>query len=110
MRIHTMANKTVANSASVDAFIQRLDDPAQQDDSNELLRLFHRVTGEKAVMWGTAIIGFGAAKLTYASGREVDWLKVGFSPRKGKTSLYVTIDAEALTNQFPNLGKYSIGK
>ena len=103
-------NKTVATKASVDDFVNSLDDPAQQRDSKELLRVFSRITGEQPVMWGAAIIGFGSVSLTYASGREVDWLRVGFSPRKGKISLYVTFDASNLTSQFPDLGKYSIGK
>lgn len=61
-------------------------------------------------MWGAAIIGFGSVSLTYASGRKVDWLQVGFSPRKGKISLYITFDAAKLTSQFPGLGNYTIGK
>lgn len=105
-----MSNKTVANNSSVNEFIDTLDDPIQQEDSQGLLRLFSRVTGEEPVMWGTAIIGFGSLALTYASGRQLDWMRVGFGPRKGKISLYVTFDAATLTSQFPNLGKYKIGK
>lgn len=105
-----MSNKTVANDLSVSGFIDSLDDPLQRDDSKKLLQLFGRVTGEKPVMWGTAIIGFGSVGLTYASGRQLDWLQVGFSPRKGKISLYVTFSAGKLTSQFQNLGKYKTGK
>lgn len=105
-----MTNKTVANDASVDDFIASLDNPAQRDDSKTLLQIFQRVTGELPIMWGDAIIGFGSVNLTYASGRQIDWLRIGFSPRKGKLSLYVTFDALELTNQFPNLGTYKIGK
>lgn len=105
-----MSNKTVANELSVNNFIDNLGDPAQQDDSKKLLQLFGRVTGKKPVMWGKALIGFGSVSLTYASGRQVDWFRVGFSPRKGKISLYVTFDAQKLTSQFPNLGKYEIAK
>lgn len=103
-------NKTVANQASVAEFIDGLSDIPQQADSRKLLGIFRSVTGEEPVMWGSAIIGFGTVGLTYASGRKVDWLRSGFSPRKGKFSLYVTFDAESLTRQFPDLGKYKIGK
>lgn len=41
-------------------------------------------------MWGTAIIGFGKYHYKYASVREGDWMKVGFSPRKGTFTLYLT--------------------
>ena len=105
-----MSNKTVANNSSVNDFINNLDDPVQQADSKVLLQLFKRITNEKPVMWGPAIIGFGSVSLTYASGRKLDWLQIGFSPRKGKLSLYVTFDAQKLTSMFPELGKYSIGK
>lgn len=103
-------NKTIANQASVDEFIDGLNDNAQRDDSRKLLDIYQRVSGEHPVMWGTALIGFGAISLTYASGRQVDWFQIGFSPRKGKISLYVTFDAAKLTQQFPELGKYKIGK
>lgn len=105
-----MSNKTVANDLNVNDFLDSLSDPAQQEDSKKLIQLFSRVTSEKPVMWGAAIIGFGSVDLTYTSGRQVSWLQVGFSPRKGKISLYVTFDALKLTSQFPDLGKYKIGK
>ncbi len=105
-----MTNITVSNHADVDDFIDNLDDAQQKIDSRELLKVFRSVSGESPVMWGDAIIGFGSANLTYASGRNIDWLRIGFSPRKGKLSLYVTFDAEKLTAQFPKLGKYKIGK
>lgn len=105
-----VTNKTIANDSSVDAFIDSLADPAQAADSRTLVDLFHEITGEKPVMWGDAIIGFGVVHLTYASGRSLEWLRVGFSPRKGKLSLYVTFDATTLTSQFPHLGRYTVGK
>ncbi len=105
-----MSIKTVANDSSVNDFIDELSGSVQRDDSKKLLEIFQRVSNEKPVMWGTAIIGFGLVSLTYASGRQLDWLRIGFSPRKGKISLYVTFDAAKLTKQFPDLGKYKIGK
>jgi len=103
-------NKTIANDNSVYEFISSLKDTEQAKDSEELVKLFRNITGSKPLMWGDNIIGFGQVSLTYASGRKVDWLQVGFSPRKGKISLYVTFDAADLTSQFPSLGKYKIGK
>lgn len=104
------SNKTVANNLSVEEFICTLEDVTQQKDSEKLLEIFKRITKKSPVMWGTSIIGFGSASLTYASGRQVDWMEVGFSPRKGKISLYLTFDAAKLTSRFPKLGKYKIGK
>lgn len=105
-----MTNKTQANESSVEEFIKSLDDQTQQDDCRKLIVLFKQITSENPVMWGNSIIGFGKVNLTYASGRNVDWLLAGLSPRKGKISLYVTFDAKQLTSRFPNLGTYKTGK
>jgi hypothetical protein len=48
------------------------------------------VTGEEPSMWGTSIIGFGAYRYKYASGREGEWPLTGFSPRKQSLTLYIT--------------------
>lgn len=103
-------NKSVANDSSVNDFIASLGDKQQIKDSQVLLDMFGRITGKPPVMWGSSMIGYGKLRLTYASGREIEWFNVGFSPRKGKLSLYVTFDADALTRRFPHLGTYTIGK
>lgn len=103
-------NKTIANTQSVAAFIDSLEDAEQAADSRELVRIFQEVSGKPPVMWGSSIIGFGRTLLTYASGREVEWPMIGFSPRKGKLALYVTFEAAELTAQFPDLGKHTVAK
>lgn len=106
----TSNNKTLPTAASVRVFIDALTDTQQAADSRTLLGIFTRVTGEQPVMWGSAMIGYGKQDITYASGRVVEWFNVGFSPRKGKLTLYITFDAATLTSQFAQLGKYTIGK
>ncbi len=103
-------NKTVANKASVEDFINSLEDQKQAQDSRELVKIMQEISGEPPVMWGPAIIGFGSYHYKYVSGREGDWAQIGFSPRKGRLSLYLTFNAAKLTEQFPDLGKYTIGK
>ncbi|WP_312700585.1 DUF1801 domain-containing protein [Sedimentibacter sp.] len=103
-------NKTVANKASVEDFINSLEDQKQAQDSRELVKIMQEISGETPVMWGPAIIGFGSYHYKYVSGREGDWAQIGFSPRKGRLSLYLTFNAAKLTEQFPDLGKYTIGK
>lgn len=105
------SNKTVATTASVDSFLNSIDDPLQQNDSRQLVALMQKVSGEPPVMWGASIIGFGSARLrSPATGREIDWLKIGFSPRKGKLSLYLTVDAQRYEKQLQAMGKYKTGK
>ena len=81
--------KTVPTGVSVEDFIADVEPAAKRDDAKVMLDLFTRVTGETEEMWGPSIIGFGRYHTTYASGREVEWMRAGFSPRKAKHSLYL---------------------
>jgi len=82
--------KTKENKASVTEFLNSIKPEEKKQDSFELLKMFEKVTGEKAVMWGTSIVGFG--RYHYKSERstqEGDWPLVAFSPRKQNLTLYV---------------------
>lgn len=102
--------KTKANDGSVDAFLASIDNEKRRADGQELCKLMTELTGDEPVMWGPAIVGFGTTEMTYASGRKVDWMKVGFSPRKANLSLYLTCDLDRLSDQLADLGTYSRGK
>jgi hypothetical protein len=68
-----------------------------------------KATKEEPKMWGGSTIGFG--KLLYkspTSGREVEWFKIGFSPRKSNFSLNL-IDLKAHADALVNLGKHKTG-
>ncbi len=107
--------KTKANDASVDSFIEAVEPAAKRDDARLLLEMFERVTGEKPQMWGGTIIGFGEYRTTYASGRDVHWMRAGFSPRKAKHSLYLQggycddIAAKEREADLTRLGKHKTG-
>ena len=51
--------KTKVNNASVNDFLNSVSNDQKRKDSFTLLQIFEKVTGEKAKMWGTAIVGFG---------------------------------------------------
>lgn len=99
--------KTKETAASVDTFLDGLADEQQQNDSRAIVKMMQRATGEKPKMWGPAIIGFGTTVLKYSSGRELDWMKIGFSPRKGNIVLY---GMAAGANAEKDLGKFKTGK
>lgn len=82
-------NKTQPTTASVDAFIDGLESERRRDESRRLVALMQDVTGEPPVMWGEKIVGFGQYHYRYASGREGDWMLVGFAPQKRHLSLYL---------------------
>jgi uncharacterized protein DUF1801 len=81
--------KTQPTKASVKDFIDAVADERIGQESLQVLALMERLTKSKARMWGSAIVGFGERKLKYADGSEADWMKIGFSPRKDKITLYL---------------------
>jgi len=103
-------NKTFETEESVDDFLNSLADEQQRIDSKAIVEIMRRISGEEPKMWGDAIIGFGLLHLKYASGRELDSPKIGFSPRKTSISLYVTCDAASHAATLAKLGKHKTGK
>jgi Domain of unknown function (DU1801) len=102
--------KTQKNDDSVDAFIAAIGDDRKREDTEALLGMMERVTGEKPHMWGPSIIGFGDQHYKYESGREGDWFKIGFSPRKQNLTLYVSDYIPADDPLFAKLGKFTTGR
>jgi predicted GIY-YIG superfamily endonuclease len=72
--------------------------------------MLRRATGAPPRLWGAAIVGFGAYRQTYASGREVDWPVIGFSPRKSEHVLYLLSGTRRVAPQLARLGKHRTGK
>lgn len=102
--------KTQANEGDVDAFLDAVPDPKRRADAATVRTLMADVSGEPGQMWGDSIVGFGRQHLRYASGRELDWFIVGFSPRKQNTTIYLTEGFEAHEDLLERLGPHSLGK
>lgn len=102
-------NKTKQTKDSVEAFINKADNEQRRKDCFELVKIMEEVTKEPAKMWGTAIIGFGSYHYKYDSGREGDMCVVGFSPRKGNISVYVSA-YDKRDEQLAKLGKHKTAK
>lgn len=103
--------KTKVNDASVDDFINAVEDDTKRNDSATLLKLFTKVTGEQPKMWGPSIIGFGQYHYkSERSSQEGDWMLTGFSPRKQNLTLYVMNGFEDYTNLLNDLGKHKTSK
>jgi hypothetical protein len=81
--------KTQPTAASVADFIAGQADAGRRADCQQLVKLMQAATGERAVMWGTAIVGFGSYRMAYADGRSGEWPLIGFSPRKNELTLYI---------------------
>ncbi|MGM0386152.1 MAG: DUF1801 domain-containing protein [Actinomycetota bacterium] len=99
-------NKTVPTGASVEEFLDGVEPEVRRNDARVLLEMFTRLSGRTPEMWGPSIVGFGRRHLRYASGRELDWFDVGFSPRKANLSVHITDGFEGYEDLLARLGKH----
>ena len=101
--------KTKENDASVLDFLNGVAEEQKRKDSFVLLEMMKSATGEEPKMWGASVVGFGNVRYkSPASGREVDWIKIGFSPRKANFSLF-PLHLQAQAEQLERLGKHKTG-
>ena len=104
-------NKTIPTAASVEKFINTVKDQQKRKDSFVLLEMMKKASGEEPKMWGSSLIGFGNVKVkSPATGREVDWLRIGFSPRKANFSLYLFGNIKKHAVALKKLGKHKTGR
>ena len=97
--------------APVEEFLARVPDEQQREDARRLCAMMQQITGEPPAMWGTSIIGFGAYRYRYASGREGDSPLAGFSPRRQHLAIYLIGGFESRHQSvLERLGPYKAGK
>ena len=102
--------KTQKNDASVEGFLNRVENDKRREDSFAVLDLMEKITGDRPAMWGASIVGFGSYHYKYASGREGDMPLVSFSPRKQSMTLYIMDGFNNYNALLGKLGKYKTGK
>lgn len=103
-------NKTQENDASVRAFLDTVTPENKREDAYRIMEIMEELSGEESKMWGTSIIGYGTYHYKYESGREGDFMRVGFSPRKAKHSLYIMAGFSKYPEILSRLGKFKTGK
>lgn len=102
--------KTKETNSNIENFINSVQDEEKRKDSFILLKLMQKASKEKPKMWGSSIIGFGNKRYkSPATGREVDWFKIGFSPRKANLSLHLVLDINQYAALLKKLGKHKTG-
>jgi hypothetical protein len=102
--------KTRPTGASVEDFLNDIEDEQRRRDCFTLLEMMRQATQAEPQMWGDAIVGFGSYHYRYASGREGDWFLTGFSPRKQNLTLYIMSGFDEYDALLDGLGKYKTGK
>lgn len=102
--------KTKPTAASVEDFISKIKSEQKRQDSFILLEMMKKSTGEEPILWSNSIVGFGIKRYkSPTTGREVDWLRIGFAPRKANLSLYVSVGIEEHAAALKKLGKHKTG-
>src|SRR5829696_6971515 len=82
--------KTKPTTHDPTEFLNGIEPAEKRRDGFALLAGMESITGEKAVMWGPSIVGFGSYHYkSERSRQEGDWPLVGFSPRKQNLTLYI---------------------
>ncbi|WP_062518209.1 DUF1801 domain-containing protein [Demequina gelatinilytica] len=103
-------NATVPTDVPVEAFLAAVEPERRRAEARRVVALVSAATGTEPVMWGPSIIGWGTLHYRYASGREGDWMKVGFSPRKAQLVFYGLKDTPEGAGLLPALGEITEGK
>jgi hypothetical protein len=102
--------KTKPTGLSVGDFLGTVAPEQKRKDSEAIMQMMQKATKETPRLWGTALIGFGYLVVkSPASGREVEWFKIGFAPRKANISLYLNLNVQSQTALLSKLGKHKTG-
>lgn len=101
--------KTRPTAASVSDFLAQQSD-GRRADCEAVLRMMEAATGERAEMWGAAIVGFGRYAYTGSNRKTFEWPIVGFSPRKNDLTLYLMPGFEQREELLGKLGRHKTGK
>ena len=103
--------KTRKTTASVETFLNKIADERRRQDCFRILEIMKTATKSEPAMWGPSIVGFGQFMWKYPNGRELEWPRTAFSPRKQYLTLYFMPGFE---RRYPGLmkklGKHSTGK
>jgi len=105
--------KTFAADVDVDAFLAKVEPQAKHDDAWTIAAMMEQIAGVGPRMWGPSIVGYGRYHYKYASGREGDAFRLGFSPRKNALTLYLLGcdgDSGPPSALLDQLGKHKTGK
>lgn len=103
-------NKTKPTSVSVEDFLNSITPEQKREDSFVLLEMMKKASKEEPILWSNSIVGFGIKRhKSPTTGREADWMRIGFAPRKANISLYFGIYVDAHATALEKLGKHKSG-
>lgn len=98
--------KTKPTRKSVAKFLKSVENKNRRKDCEHLMRIMQEITGEKPVLWGDSIVGFGSYQYSQRSGQVATWPLTGFSPRKQSLTIYIMPGFGQYKTLLPTLGKH----
>jgi hypothetical protein len=102
--------KTKATGVSVADYLAAKASDDQRIDCAALMALLEKITGKSPKMWGPSIVGYGAYRYTYESGRTGESCLVGFAVRGRELVVYLGAEGEQQEALLSRLGKHKMGK
>ena len=107
-------NKTVPGELKVSDYIAAIEKEERREDCQAILDMMSLISGHKPKIWGSTlksgIVGFGEYHYKYESGREGDFLRLGFSSRAANISIYIMPGYQDFDDELSRLGKHKMGK
>jgi hypothetical protein len=103
-------NKTRPTGASVADYIASRANAEQRADCQALMAMFRRITGQRPKMWGPSMVGYGAFRYTYDSGRTGEMCLAAFAIRGPDLVVYIMGEEKLQKQLLSRLGKHSMGK
>jgi hypothetical protein len=103
-------NKTKPTQESVLDFLNGISPEQKRKDSLVLYEIMKEAIGEEPILWSNSFVGFGMVRhKSAATGREADWMRIGFAPRKTNLSIYFGNYIDNHTEALEKLGKHKTG-
>ena len=103
-----MSKADERNDITVEQYVASLNDVTLLNDTQTLMHMMQRISGEDPILYGIGTIGYGVYKYEYASGRKGEAHTLSFYPRKGKITVYLMDGTTRYTDLLAKLGKHTI--
>lgn len=99
-----MSKEDERHDITVEQYIESLEDEQLISDTQAIVKMMQRISGETPILYGFGTIGFGVYKYEYTSGRKGEAHTLGFYPRKGKITVYLMDGTTRYAKQLAKLG------
>ena len=102
-----MSKADERKDVTVEEYIASIGDELVEKDARVLFDTMHRISDQKAILYGIGTIGFGVYKYQYESGRKGEAHTLAFYPRKGKITIYLMDGTKRYAELLSKLGKHT---